>query len=202
MSVSNIQGVELDLRWFNIVTSIFSTFGILIGLYWTVKPVQEETNSLVGFLFLIPLFLFRMTSWMIIIAILDSFSLAVFAGIVLVNLVIYILAQKPIRVEPLTHSFLSLILPVPFLPSSKIENKDVLKLLFLLILIGNLTLIGVLALLFFLYNSDKYNPWCSNVNNKLQIPETMMDHSEYFILALFASATIPLAVCFFLKNLR
>jgi hypothetical protein len=202
MSVSNIHGVELDLRWFNIVTSIFSTFGILIGLYWTVKPVQEETNSFVGFLILIPLFLFRMTSWMIIIAILHSFSLAVFAGIVLLNIVIFILAQKPIRIEPLTHSFLSLILPVPFLPSSKIENKDVLKLLSLLILIGNLALIGVLALLFFLYNSYKYNPWCSNVNNKLQIPETMMDHSEYSILALFASATIPLVVCFFLKNLR
>jgi hypothetical protein len=202
MSVSNIHGIKLDLSWFNIVTSIVSSFGILIGSCWTVKPVQEEKIGLVGFLILIPLFLFRMTSWMIIIAILHSFSLAVFAGIVLLNIVIFILAQKPIRVEPLTHSFLSLILPVPFLPSSKIENKDGLKLLFCLILIGNLTLIGVLALLFFLYNSDKYNPWCSNVNNKLQIPETIMDHSEYFILALFASATIPLVVCILLKNLR
>jgi hypothetical protein len=202
MSVSNIHGIKLDLSWFNIVTSLVSSFGILIGTCWTVRPVQEETNSLVGFLILIPLFLFRMTSWMIIIAILHSFSLAVFAGIVLLNIVILILAQKPIQVEPLTHSFLSLILPVPFLPSSKIENKDVLKLLFLLTLIGNLALIGVLALFFFLYNSDKYNPWCSNVNNKLQIPETMMDHSQYFIMALFASATIPLAVCFLLKNFR
>jgi hypothetical protein len=201
MSVSNIHGIKLDLSWFNIVTSLVSTFGILIGSCRTVKPVQEETNGLVGFLILIPLFLFRMTSWMIIIAILHSFSLAVFAGIVLLNIVIFILAQKPIRVEPLTHSFLSLILPVPFLPSSKIENKDGLKLLFWLILIGNLTLIGVLALLFFLYNSDKYNPWCSNVNNNLQIPETMMDHSQYFILALFASATIPLVVCFLLQKM-
>lgn len=200
MSVSNIHGIQLDLGWFNIVTSLASVFGILIGSSWIFKPVQDETNRLVAYLVLIPLFLFRMASWIIIIATLHSFSIAVFAGLALLNLIIFMLAQNPLQVEPLIHSILSLILPVPFLPLSKIGNKDGLKLLFWLVLMGNLSLIGVLALLFVLYNLDVYNPWCSNIN-KLQIPEALMNHSQYFVLVLFASATIPLVVFFSIRNI-
>ena len=184
MLVSNIHGIQLDLSWFNVITSLVSGLAILIGSFWIVKPVQEATNGLIACLILIPMFLFRIAAWLIIIAIFYSFSLLPFAVLALLNLIIFIFAQKEILIDPLAHTFLSLILPVPFLPSSKIRSENGLKLLFCLGLIGNLTLIGLLALFFLMYNFDVYNPWCSSVNNRLQLPEILMNHSQYVALAL------------------
>ena len=201
MSVSNTYGIKLDLSWFNIVSSMVSGLSILFGSFWIVRPIQEETNGLIAFLVLLPIFMFRMSAWLIIIAIFHSFSLVAFALLTFLNLIVFLLAQITITIDPLAHTFLSLILPVPFLPSSKVNTENGLKLLFFLGLIGNLALIGFLALIFSLYNFDIYNPWCSNVDNKLQLPEILMNHSQYVALSLFASATIPLAVCFFYSNM-
>ena len=199
--MANIHGFKISLRLLNIVSSVASSIGILCRLTWIVKPIQEETNRLVAYLILLPIFLFRMSAWIIIIAALHSFSLIVFFGLAGVNLIILLWAQKEIEIEPLSHTFLSIIFPVPIIPSSKICSKNGLKILFFLGLTGNLILIGILALLFALYSYDLYNPWCGKVDNRLQLPEMLMNHSQYIGLALFASATIPLVICFLFKNL-
>jgi hypothetical protein len=161
MIVGNTHGIKVDLSWFNIASSIFSVIAILIGSRWTVNSIQEETNALVAILVFIPLFFFRMVSWMIIITLLHTFSLAVFIGFVLINMAIFVLIPDTIEVEPLAHSFLSIIYPVPHLPTAIFKtNHNSMKLLFWLILIGNLTLLGILTILFVLYNYDAYNPWC------------------------------------------
>jgi len=251
MVVENTYGIQIDLSWFNIVSSIFSIIAILLGSRWTVKSIQEETNALVAILVFIPLFFYRMVAWMIIITLLHSFSLPVFAGFVLINISIFYFAQEPIddqpavehqdedgsfemgppevesvekiqlkvkegetgqskvqptkmgqfEVEPLAHSFLSIIFPVSLMPTSKLNNNS-LKLLFLLVVIGNLALFAVLAILFALYSYDKYNPWCSDVSNNLLLPERLMNNINFLLMSLLSFATLPVMVCFVVKRLR
>jgi hypothetical protein len=209
MIVSNTFWIKFDLSWFNIVSSIISVVTILFGSRWTVRPIQEETNAFVAYIVFLPLFIFRMLSWLAIITILHSFSLIAFTALAFINILIFVLAQDQLVVEPLSHSLLSLIFPVSFFPSTRLSNKNGLKLLFWLTLIGNLTLLTVIASLFALYDVDLYNPWCSannnnnnDNNNKLLIPEQLMNSFHYPVIALFALATIPVGVSFAIKSIR
>jgi hypothetical protein len=249
--VHNKLGQTIDLWWLNIVVSIISVATIIQASPWTVKPIQEETNSIVAILVFLPLFFYRMVAWMIIITLLHSFSLPVFAGFALINISIFYFAQEPIddkpavedqhedgsfemgppevesvekiqlkvkegetgqskvqptkmgqfEVEPLAHSFLSIIFPVSLMPTSKLDNNS-LKLLFLLVLIGNLTLFGVLTILFALYSYDIYNPWCSDVSGNLLLPESLMNNIHFLLMSLLSFATLPVMVCFVVKRLR
>ncbi len=251
--VHNRFGQTIDLWWLNIVVSIISVANIIQESPWTVKPIQEETNAVVAILVFLPLFFYRMVVWMIIITLLHSFSLPVFAGFVLINIAIFYFLQEPtdekpavedeheigslemgppevelvekvqlkviegetgqsevqptkkgqFEVEPLTHSFLSIIFPVSLMPTSNFkDNTNSLKLLFWLVLIGNLTLFGVLAILFVLYSYDKYNPWCSDVSDNLLLPESLMINVNFLLVSLLSFATLPVIVCFVVKRLR
>jgi hypothetical protein len=203
MLVGNTYGIKIDLSWFNIVSSIFSVFAILFGSRWTVKSIQEETTAYVAILVFIPLFFYRMVAWMIIITLLHTFSLVVFAGFVSINIVIFVFFQDPIEVEPLSHSFLSIVFPVSLLPTSNFNNKNnSSKLLFCLVLIGNLTLFGVITILFALYNYDVYNPWCSQVSNKLILPESLMSNIHFVLMSIVSFATVPVSVCYVTKSFR
>jgi hypothetical protein len=204
MIVGNTYGIKIDLSWFNIVSSIFSVVAILFGSRWTVKSIKAETNTVVAILVFFPLFIYRMVAWMIIMTLLHTFSLAVFAGIIFINICIFVFIQDPIEVEPLAHSFLSIIFPVTILPtlSFKNDNNNSLKILFWLVLFDNLTLFGVLAILFVLYNYDVYNPWCSEASNKLLLPESLMFNSHYLLLSILSLATIPVVISFVIKGLR
>jgi hypothetical protein len=143
-----------------------------------------------------------MIAWMIIITLLHTFSLVVFAVFVLINILIFVFLQDPIQVEPLAHSFLSIIYPVSLLPLSKLNNNNSFKLFFWLVLIGNLALFTVLSIMFVLYNYNIYNPWCSKFSNKLLIPEILMNNLHYTILSILAFATLPVIVCYLVKGFR
>jgi hypothetical protein len=97
MLVSNTHGIKIDLSWFNIVSSIFSIIAILFGSRWTVNSIKEETNALVAICVFVPLFFYRMVAWMIIITLLHTFSLAVFGGFVLINILVFVFLQDPIE---------------------------------------------------------------------------------------------------------
>jgi hypothetical protein len=200
MILSNTYGIKIDLSWFNIVSSVVSVVAILFGSRWSVKPIQEETNAVVAILVFIPLFFYRMFAWMMIITLLHTFSLAVFVGFFLINILIFVFLQNPIEIEPLPHSFMSIIFPVSLLPSSNFKNS--FKFLFWLVLIGNLALFGVLITLFVLYHYDVYNPWCSEASNKLILSESLMNNIHYLMMSLWSVATIPVIVCFVAKGLR
>jgi hypothetical protein len=126
----------------------------------------------------------------------------------LINILVFVFLQDPIengkfQAEPLAHSFLSIIFPVSLLPTSNFKNsKNSLKLLFWLVLIGNLTLFGVLTILFVLYNYDFYNPWCSELSNKLLLPESIMNNMHYLLMSILSFATVPVMVCFATKSFR
>ncbi len=160
MIISNAYGIKMDLSWLNIVSSVFSVVAILFESSWTVNPIREETNAGIAMLVFIPLFFYRMVAWMVIITLLHSFSLVVFVGFALINIAIFFFLQDKIEIEPLVHSFLSIIFPVSCLPTSDLNKNKSFKLLFWLVLIGNLALFGALTTLCLLYNYDVYNPWC------------------------------------------
>jgi len=88
------------------------------------------------------------------------------------------------------------------LPSAEMGKNEALRLLFWMALTGNIYFLSVLAILSALYYSETYNPWCSNRWHNLLIPEHTVDNFFYCALALFASATLPVSVGFFLKKSR
>jgi hypothetical protein len=126
----------------------------------------------------------------------------------LINILVFVFLQDPIEngkfeAEPLAHSFLSIIFPVSLLPTTTFKNtNNSLKLLLWLVLIGNLALFGVLALLFVLYNYDVYNPWCTELSNKLLLPESLMNNMHYLLMSILSFATVPVMVCFAITSFR
>jgi hypothetical protein len=112
------------------------------------------------------------------------------------------LAQDQLLVEPILQTFLSLVIPITNFPSSKLDNQVSLRLLFWLVVLGNTYLMSVLILIYSLYNFNLYNPWCTEHINKLLVPEVLMDNIHILIVALFASATVPVTLCFVTRFMR
>jgi hypothetical protein len=201
-STSVTSGVKTALIWMYILSSIVSSIGILFGTHWTVKALAKETNEIVAQLIFLPLFCFRMLSYLIIIAVLHSFSFLVFPVFALLTVTVFITAQAQIFVEPMQQTFLSFFFPVTHLPSTYFDTSVSLKLYFLASVAGNSFLFGILGSLFALYSSDVYNPWCLQSKTRLIISEVLMNNIHFPVTALFASATIPTIVVFMLKCLR
>jgi hypothetical protein len=201
-TVENGYGLKIDLSWFTIVSSIISVIGVLFGARWTVNPIGKETNGVVAFLIFLPMFFFRMLAWLTIITILHSFSFFVLAGFATLNVVVTKLAQGPVDARPVLHTFTSLAFPVVQFPSSTLDDSVSLKLLFWTSVVGNFYLIAILGELFVLYSFDVYNPWCLKSESRLIVPEVLMNNIHFPIIALFASATIPIVIIFTLKCYR
>ena len=66
INFSNGYGFQVDLTWLTIVSAAFSLFSILYSINWTMEPIEKQTNKLIGMISFIPLFLFRMISWLLI----------------------------------------------------------------------------------------------------------------------------------------
>ena len=145
LELVNSYGFKLDLSLFAMVSSIISIAGILFSASWTTKPIQNQTHVLVAFLAFLPLFLFRMLSWLLIITCLDLFSFIIIIGLLVLNWIVLILTQDRLHSEPLKQSLLSLVFPVYELPTSNTDPTRGLKFLFCLTLSGNIYLAAMLA---------------------------------------------------------
>jgi len=109
----NVLGIQVDLSWFSIISSIISIIGMLNGALWVTEPVQKITSGLTGKLTFFPLFFYRLLAWLMIITFLHSFSFIVLAGQALLNAAILLLSQSnKLTVEPIIQSVLSLAFPV------------------------------------------------------------------------------------------
>ena len=93
-TVKNRFDIEIDLTWFPIVSTCLSIAGVLIGTLWIVKPVEKETNWIIGKLTYLPIFVYRMLVWLLILIILEWFSLLALACFALINLIILFFAQN------------------------------------------------------------------------------------------------------------
>ena len=199
--VKNGFDFEIDFSWFPIVSTCLSVIGILFGAKWIVKPVEKETNSIIGKFTFIPIFFFRMLVWLLILTILNSFSVIAFVCFAASNWMILLCAQDNLDIDPVNHSVMSLIFPVSKLPSSKLDSKFSMKLLFWMVLKGNSMLLLFYITLFCLYNFNLYNPW-TRYNNRLLIAEEVFGNCIAMVIALFVAATLPicLANCIHFKR--
>jgi hypothetical protein len=159
------------------------------------------TNSVIGKLTFLPIFLYRLLVWQLILIILNSFSFLIFAGFAIINWIVLVLFIHD-DIEPINHALLSLVFPVFKLPSTKVEDAFSLKIFFWMIVTGNSFLLLIHGCLFTLYHYDIYNPWCREDLNKLLMPEELFQNGYWFFLALFASATLPAFVAFCLQNIK
>jgi hypothetical protein len=111
--IENELGIQVDLSWFSIISSIISIIGMLNGALWITEPIQKVTNGPTGKLTFFPLFFYRLLAWLMIITFLHSFSFIVLAGQALLNAVVLLLFQDhKLTVEPIVQSILSLAFPV------------------------------------------------------------------------------------------
>ena len=109
----NVLGIQLDLSWFSIISSIISIIGMLNGALWITEPIQKVTSRLTGKLTFFPLFFYRLLAWLMIITFLHSFSFIVLAGQALLNTAVLLLSQSnKLTVEPIVQSIVSLAFPV------------------------------------------------------------------------------------------
>ena len=199
---SNQHGEEIDFSWLPIGSVCLSIIGILTGALWVVAPVQKETNWFVGKITFLPIFFFRMLAWEIILIILDSFSLFIFLGFALLNWIVLLFVQDQFILEPINHALLSLIFPVFKLPSTKVEDTNSFKILFWMILTGNLFFLIVHGCLVLVYHYDIYNPWCKGDTDKLLISEEMFQNIHWTLISLCAAATFPTLVSYSIKLMR
>ena len=189
IKLENAYGTQLDISWFTVVSTVISIAAILSGATWTLEPIEKQTYSWIKTVAFLPLFLFRMSAWMIVIIFLDSFTVFVMGGTLLLNMLILFGSQDRIQVDPLQQSFMSFVFPVAKLPSTQMNDHFYLKLLNSLALGGNLYLNSVLLVLFSLYYNRMIDPWASSV--KLQIPSHKLPNIFFAVNVLFIAATVP-----------
>jgi hypothetical protein len=90
----NLYGYEIDFHWWPILSLVISAIAILFGTFWMFQPIVEETNKIVGYLIFVPIFVFRLLTWLLVIIMLESFSLFLFGAAVLINAFVLFMVQK------------------------------------------------------------------------------------------------------------
>jgi len=197
VTFSNGFGVTINLSWFPIVSTCLSIVGILTGALWIVEPFEEETHFIVGKLTFLPIFFFRMLIWLIFLILLHSFSIFAFFAFAGLNMLILLLVQEQLGIDPFSHSLLSIIFPLHKMPSSGIDSKISMKILFWMILLGNSALLLCHLCLFGLFHSNIYNPWCSDDVTQLLIPMEKFQSINPLVATLYSGATLPILLIYF-----
>ncbi len=202
-TVKNRFDIEIDLTWFPIISTCLSIVGVLLGTLWIAEPVEKTTNWIVGKLTFVPIFFYRMLVWLIIFIMLDWFSLLALACFALVNASILFFAQNEFDdIDPIIHALLSLIFPINKLPSYETDSEILMKILFLMTVMGNSMLFIFHVSVYCLYNNNVYNPWSSGHTSKLLIEEEIFKSINPLIIALYISATLPTFLCYVLQCQR
>jgi hypothetical protein len=118
-----------------------------------------------------------MVVWQVLIIVLGSFSIAFFAAMVGMNIILLLFVQEKLEIDPVNYAFLSIIFPVCKLPTAKLESEPALKLLFCLLIAGNCFLVSAYSIVYSLYYFDFYNPWCREDLDMLLFPEDWFSRS-------------------------
>jgi hypothetical protein len=200
--VKNRFDLEIDLSWFPIVSTCLSIIGILTGALWIVEPVEKETHGITGKITFIPIFFYRMLTWLIILIILHSFSVLAFACFAFLNWLVLLFVQDQLEIDPVNHSLLSLIFPVYKLPSHEAESKISSRIFFWMVLTGNSVLLAFNSVLFCLYYYGIYNPWIKSGSTRILIQEEVYRNIYQLVLTLFVAATLPIVLSHFLPCKR
>ena len=146
-----------------------------------------------GFLICLPVCIFRLLSWLLIMVTLVDLSLVVVGLAFIMNAAILFFVQKDrLILEPLTSSLLSLVLPLYRIPSAEVDQTIAWKALWSLTLSGNALLMIVLSLIFGFHRAGKFNPWTPGDDSWPILLEEDWFHVLFWtLLAIFLAATLP-----------
>ena len=150
----------------------------------------------VGKLQILPLFLYRMLSWVVILASLKSFASAILIIMATINFGILFGSTNQL----LETAALSIIFPAFKFPSSELPEPVTMNLFFRLAFAGNVLLMASLLAIYILYLVDVMNPWCSFEH--ILVPEEMLNNLGLVMLTLFFTSTIPAITFKLLKRKR
>ena len=191
-----IHGYEVNLSWLAIISTITSVTANIMNISWIMKPFQKHVKTWVVKLSVIPMFLFRMISWVVIVASLKSFASPVLIIMATVNM--GILFGKSDQL--FETAMLSIVFPAFKFPTTETPNHVALKVFFLLSIIGNVNLMASLVTVYFLNWTSVMNPWCSL--DHVLVPEEMLTHVCLLMLTLFCSSTLTTIVLKVVKKPR
>ena len=110
--------------------------------------------------------------------------------------------QDQISLDPVNYSLLSLVFPSFKLPSNPLDHKISLKILVALVTTTNIILMMSLSIIYVLYQTDKYNPWCHEDLSELIFEEEIFPSCFWFIFLLFLAASLPTIVVYSAKFFR
>jgi len=195
-------GISINMSWFPIVSTCLSVIGIITGALWIVRPVVKETNFVIGKLTFLPIFFFRMCLWLVFLILLHSFSAFIFIAFAGWNMILLLLVQEDLGIDPFSHSLLSLIFPVHKMPSLKINSKISLKILFWMVFAGNSVLLMFHTCLYSLFYFKIYNPWCNADDIKLLIPMEKYQNINPLVGTLFVASTLPIILIYLVQSQR
>ena len=201
---TNRNGLGIGVGWFQSVSTCLSIISVLTGARWIVEPVSEETHSLIGKLTFVPIFFYRMIVCFFVIITLTSMSVIAFILFTLITWIVLICVQDEYDNQPGKHALLSLIFPIPNLPSDekiKSEHNPRLKTLFWMVLTGNSMFLILHSLIYCLYHFDVFNPWIYNCElNVLIIKEQVYKNINPLMITLFVGATVPVLLSYCLPS--
>ena len=191
-----IHGFEIDLSWLAIISTTTSVASNVVSIVWITEPIQKQVNAMVGKMTILPLFMFRMLSWVVIVASLKSFASAVLIIIATINFGILYGSTDQL----FETAALSIIFPAFKFPSSDLAEALAMKLFCRLVFAGNVLLMVSLLAIYSLYLADVMNPWCSFEH--ILVPEEMLNNLGLVMLTLFFTSTIPAITFKLLKRKR
>ena len=191
-----IHGFEIDLSWLAIISTIASLLSNVTSIVWITEPIQKQMIGWVGKLQILPLFLYRMLSWVVILASLKSFASAILIIMATINFGILFGSTNQL----LETAALSIIFPAFKFPSSELPEPVTMNLFFRLAFAGNVLLMASLLAIYILYLVDVMNPWCSFEH--ILVPEEMLNSLGFLMMALFFTSTIPAIVFQLVKKQR
>ena len=169
---------------------------MVLSLSWIMEPFQKQTSPLVGKLQLLPLFLFRMLAWVVIVVSLKSLASAVLFISVMVNFAI--LYGKSDQL--FETAMLSILFPALKFPALEMSEQNKEKAFFWLSMTGNVVLMMSMAAILSLYLSDVMNPWC--LTDQILVPEEMLAHICLLMVILFIASTFPISLAKYVEKPR
>ena len=185
----------IDLNWLPILSISLSALTILSSFYKTTSYFLKDNFWYLRCAIFLPIFIFRMTSWLILVVILAEMSFILFVLVIIANAVVILIVQKNnISFEPVSFAVQSLVFPLPSLTSTNHDKQIALKIFCALTVSGNVIQMTGLTLIFILCSADVYNPWKVDLSNPILIPKSWFEVIYQCTLTMFVSATLPLPI--------
>jgi hypothetical protein len=180
----------IDLSWWPIVTISYSVLTILVSFLKTASKILIELDWSLRLIISLPIVIFRMAVWQMLVILLDDWSLIVVGFILFFNCALLLKAQKnEITLDPFSHAVQALVFPTEKLMQIKSKKEE--NLVHIFIAGGNCFLMLGLTALFVVYSFGSYDPW---IHKSVIFSKAWFETIFWATIPLFFAATLPVFI--------